>query len=307
MTHALTQPRITPKPSAMSVTATRPTQVTRPRSPQPDRGRQQAADAAVASGPIAWLHELARMMILTGKTMIAMVTPPYSWKADFVDQCWVLTKRTFIPMIFVTAVFSWGAPGITGGSIIDTLGTPDRLGSFSIMASVRELSTWIEGMCIAGIAGTAICADLGARKIRDELDALAVMGCDVVRTLIVPRFLALGVMTVVFNYWNTLTSIALQMVADMTVWHTSAAGFVGTFTSNFTLADLYCNALKVLVFGFITAIVCCYKGITAKGGAAGVGRAVNQAVVISFLLIYIFNFLINSALLGWFPETATLR
>jgi phospholipid/cholesterol/gamma-HCH transport system permease protein len=204
-------------------------------------------------------------------------------------------------------VFSWGAPGISGGSIIATLATTDRLGSFAIMASVRELATWINGMVIAGVAGTAICSDLGARKIREELDALAVLGTDLVKTLIVPRVLALGVMTVIFNYWNTLISIVFQMIADMTVWHETAAGFVTTFSSNFTIAEVVFNGIKVLSFGFIIAIVCCYKGLNAKGGAAGVGRAVNQAVVISFCLIYIYNYMLNSLLLAAFPQTATLR
>jgi len=253
------------------------------------------------------LDQIAGMVMLTCQTLVAMVRPPYTWRAEFVEQSWLVVKRAFIPLLFCTAVFSWGAPGITGGSIIATLATTDRLGAFAIMASVRELATWINGMVIAGVAGTAICSDLGARKIREELDALAVLGTDLVKTLVVPRFLALGVMTVVFNYWNTMVSLLGQMVADMTVWHETAAGYVSTFSSNFTIAEVVFNGLKVLSFGFIIAIVCCYKGMNAKGGAAGVGRAVNQAVVISFCAIYIYNYLINSLLLGAFPETGILR
>jgi phospholipid/cholesterol/gamma-HCH transport system permease protein len=247
------------------------------------------------------------MATLTAQTVVAAVSPPYNWGGEFLEQCWLCIKRAFIPLMFCTAVFSWGAPGISGGSIISTLATPDRLGSFAIMASVRELATWINGMVIAGVAGTAICSDLGARKIREELDALAVLGTDLVKTLIVPRFVALGLMTVLFNYWNTMISIVFQMVADMTVWHQSAAGFIGTFSSNFTIAEIGGNFFKVLSFGFIIAVVCCYKGMNAKGGAAGVGRAVNQAVVISFVLIYVYNYMINSVLLAAFPQTAVLR
>jgi phospholipid/cholesterol/gamma-HCH transport system permease protein len=124
---------------------------------------------------------------------------------------------------------------------------------------------------------------------------------------VVPRFLALGIMTVIFNFWNTMISIVFQMIADMTVWHESTAGFVATFSSNFTIPEIVFNGLKVLTFGFIIAIVCCYKGMNAKGGSAGVGRAVNQAVVISFCLIYVYNYLINALLLAGFPATATLR
>jgi phospholipid/cholesterol/gamma-HCH transport system permease protein len=254
-----------------------------------------------------WLDEIAGMLIMTGQAVRSGIVPPYIWWPEFIEQSWLVVKRSFIPLMFCTAVFSWGAPGITGGSIIATLATTDRLGAFAVMASVRELATWINGMVIAGVAGTAICSDLGARKIRDELDALAVLGTDLVKTLVVPRILALGIMTVVFNYWNTAISLVGQMVANMTVWQETAAGYVSTFSSNFTIAEVAFNFLKVMSFGFIIAVVCCYKGMNARGGAEGVGRAVNQAVVISFCAIYIYNYLINSLLLGAFPETATLR
>jgi phospholipid/cholesterol/gamma-HCH transport system permease protein len=269
--------------------------------------QRPAPRRAIGVGKLGWIEQLAGMVMLTGQTIVAAVTPPYSWFGEFIEQSWLVFKRSFIPLMFCTAVFSWGAPGITGGSIIATLATTDRLGAFAIMASVRELATWINGMVIAGVAGTAICSDLGARKIREELDALAVLGTDLVKTLIVPRFLALGIMTVVFNYWNTAISLVAQMVANMTVWGETAAGYVSTFSSNFTIAEVVFNGLKVLSFGFIIAIVCCYKGMNAKGGSAGVGRAVNQAVVLSFCAIYIYNYLINSLLLGAFPETAVLR
>jgi len=279
---------------------------TAPPTAPPVAGRP-APRRTPGSGSLGWLEHLAGMTMLTGQTIVSIFTPPYSWGPEFVEQAWLVVKRAFLPLMFCTAVFSWGAPGITGGSIIATLATTDRLGAFAIMASLRELSTWINGMVVAGVAGTAICADLGARKIRDELDALSVLGTDLIKTLVVPRFLALGILTVLFNYWNTAVSLIMQMVANMTVWNETAAGYVSTFSSNFTVAEVVFNCLKVLSFGFIIAIVCCYKGMNASGGAAGVGRAVNQAVVIAFCAIYVFNYVINSLLLGAFPETATLR
>jgi phospholipid/cholesterol/gamma-HCH transport system permease protein len=261
----------------------------------------------VDRGPIGWMTQVAEMTMLLGQTIRAMVVPPYTWAPEAVEQCWLVAKRAFIPVVFTTAMFSWGAPGITGGSMIATLATTDRLGAFAVMASVRELGPWLNGMTVAGVAGTAICADLGARKIREELDALSVLGADLVKELIVPRFVALGVMTIIFNSWNVLVSIVVTMLANMMVWQETASGFVSTFSSNFTIAELVFNILRVLSFGFIAAIVCCYKGMNARGGAEGVGRAVNQAVVISFVAIYFYNYFINALQLGAFPETATLR
>src|SRR4030081_270663 len=76
---------------------------------------------------LGWVEQIAGMAILTAQTALATVTPPYNWGSEFLDQCWLCAKRAFIPLMFCTAVFSWGAPGITGGSIISTLATPDRL------------------------------------------------------------------------------------------------------------------------------------------------------------------------------------
>ena len=280
------------------------TTVRRPGAPPTGR---PAPRPTFGSGTFGWLEQVAGMAMLTGQTIVSMFTPPFSWWREFVEQSWLVVKRAFIPLMLCTGVFAYGAATITGGSMIATLATTDRLGAFAIMASLRELAGWINGMVVAGVAGTAICADLGARKIRDELDALAVLGTDLTKTLVVPRFLALGIITVLFNFWNTLMSLVAIMIGNMTVWKETAAGYISTFSSNFTIPEVAFNTLKVLTFGFIIAIVCCYKGMNARGGAAGVGRAVNQAVVISFCAIYVFNYLINSLLLGAFPETATLR
>lgn len=286
-----------------ATTAPRPTPAPPPGVP-PAPSMKAPRTATTGAG---WMDEIAGMLIMTGQAIRVGVVPPYTWWPEFIDQSWLVVKRAFIPLLFCTLVFSWGAPGITGGSIIATLATTDRLGAFAIMASVRELATWINGMVIAGVAGTAICSDLGARKIRDELDALAVLGTDLIKALVVPRILALGVMTVIFNYWNTAISLLGIMVAEMMIWQETAAGYASTFSSNFTIAEVVFNFLKVMSFGFIIGVVCCYKGMNARGGSEGVGRAVNQAVVISFCAIYVYNYLINSLLLGAFPETATLR
>ena len=283
-----------------AATATRG--VTPPAAPEAPVQKRRAETTGVG-----WMDEIAGMLIMTGQAVKAGIVPPYTWFPEFIEQSWLVVKRAFIPLMFCTAVFSLGAPGITGGSIIATLATTDRLGAFAVMASVRELATWINGMVIAGVAGTAICSDLGARKIRDELDALSVLGTDLIKTLVVPRILALGIMTVIFNYWNTAISLIGIMLTNMIVWKESAAGYMSTFSSNFTIAEVVFNFMKVMSFGFIIAVVCCYKGMNARGGAAGVGRAVNQAVVLSFVAIYIYNYLLNSLLLGAFPETATLR
>jgi phospholipid/cholesterol/gamma-HCH transport system permease protein len=254
------------------------------------------------------LEQVAGMMILGGKALVACITPPFSWKYDFVEESWLIVKRCTIPVMISTTFFGLGAPGLQGGNITYIFGTIDRLGAFFVMASVREFAPWINGMCVAGIGGTAITADLGARKVREELDALAVLGLDPVRTIVAPRFLALGLTTAAMNLIAIVFGVFGGWIAAVMAFkNQSSAGYLATFTSNFTMPDLLGSVIKTSLFGFIIAVVCCYKGMNVKGGAEGVGRAVNQAVVIAFAGIWVFNYVFTTTMLAAYPETGNLH
>ena len=83
--------------------------------------------------------------------------------------------------------------------------------------------------------------------------------------------------------------------------------FWATFFTNASTTDLWGSVLKTTMFGAIIAIVCCYKGMTASGGAEGVGKAVNQAVVITFLGVFAFNYVFTQTLLATHPEITVIR
>ncbi|WP_245604071.1 MlaE family ABC transporter permease [Patulibacter minatonensis] len=278
---------------------TLPQTPTEPSTPPPDKKS--------SSGLAAVLEEIAAMLLLVGQAARASVTRPFVWRDEFIEQTFLIIRRCFIPVVISTTFFGLGAPGIQGGNITYIFGTVDRLGAFFVMASVREFAPWINGMVIAGVGGTAICADLGARKVRQELDALAVLGMDPVRTIVVPRFLALGLVTALMNLVAIVFGLVGGWIAAVPVFGDTSAGYLATFSSNFTLPDLLGSVIKTSLFGFIVAVVCCYKGMTVKGGAEGVGRAVNQAVVLSFVGIWAFNFVFTTTMLAAFPETGNLH
>ena len=81
----------------------------------------------------------------------------------------------------------------------------------------------------------------------------------------------------------------------------------GRFRSSCSTTDLWGSVIKCTLFGAIIAVVCCYKGMTASGGAEGVGRAVNQAVVIAFLGVFAFNYVFTQTLLATHPEITVIR
>ena len=293
----------------MSVTAAPRPDITRtpPARTRPGRPSSFGQAGRLVDASTGWIEQVAGMMLLTGKAAVATFTPPYSWKEEFIEESFLILRRCLLPMIIAVTAFGFGAPGLQAANLTSIFGSVDREGAFFVMASVREFAGWINGMVVAGVGGAAICADLGARKVRDELDALAVLGLDPVREVVTPRFLALGIITPLMNLVALLFGVIGGWAASVIVWHISSAGYLATFSSNFSLPDLLGSVLKTTVFGFIIAIACCYKGMNVKGGAEGVGRAVNQAVVIAFAGIWVFNYVFTTTMLAAYPETGNLH
>jgi phospholipid/cholesterol/gamma-HCH transport system permease protein len=252
------------------------------------------------------LEEVGDMMILAGKTIVSAVRPPYSYGDEFVHQFLFALRLCWFPLLVSTVAFGFGAPGLQAANFLVLFGALDRLGGFFVLASIREFAPFVTAVVLAGVAGTAITADLGARKIREELDALQVLGVDPVKSLVVPRFLALMIVTGLFDVYALIFGIFGGVVATL-VNGAPLGPFWATFFGNASTTDLWGSFVKCTLFGAIIAVVCSYKGMTAKGGAEGVGRAVNQAVVIAFLGIFAFNYVFTQTLLATNPEMLVIK
>lgn len=253
-----------------------------------------------------FLEEIGDMMILTGRTVMSALRPPYPYGEEFVSQFLFALRLCWFPLLISTVAINYGAPGLQAANGLQLIGALDRLGGFFVLAAVREIGPNVTAIVLAGVAGTAITADLGARKIREELDALQVLGVDPVKNLVVPRFLALMFATGLFNIYAVLFGIFGGLIAAM-VKGQPLGPFWATFFLNASTVDLWGSELKTTIFGAIIAIVCCYKGMTASGGAEGVGRAVNQAVVIAFLAIGAFNYTFTQMLLATHPNILVIK
>src|SRR6184192_1085682 len=252
------------------------------------------------------LEEFGDMMILTGRTIWSALRPPYPYGGELVSQFLFTLRLVWFPLLITTVAINYGAPGLQAGDFLTLFGAVDRLGGFFVLASIREIGPLITSIVLAGVAGTAITADLGARKVREELDALQVLGVDPIKNLVVPRFLALMVVTGLFDIYALLFGIFGGVLATL-VNHAPLGPFWATFFNNTSTTDLWGSVLKTTLFGAIISIVSCYKGMTASGGAEGVGRAVNQGVVIAFLGIFAFNYVFTQTLLATHPEISVIK
>src|SRR5258705_13075854 len=223
------------------------------------------------------LEQFGDMMMLTGKTLFSALRPPYPYGGEFVSQFLFTLRLVWFPLLLTTVAISYGAPGLQAANFLTVFGALDRLGGFFVLAAIREIGPLITSIVVAGIAGTAITADLGARKVPEELDALQGLGVDPVKNLVVPRFLALMVVTGLFNIYALMFGIFGGVLATLT-FKAPMGPFFSTLLTNASTTDLCRSVVKTTLLGAIIAVVSCYKGMTASGGAEGVGRAVNQAV-----------------------------
>src|SRR5436190_2555806 len=251
-------------------------------------------------------EQVGNMMILTGKTITATVRPPFPYGGEFISQFIFALQLCWFPMLISTVAFGFGAPGLQAANFLTLFGALDRLGGFFILASIREFAPFVTAVIVAGVAGTAITPDLGERKIREELDALQVLGVDPIKNLVVPRFLSLMLITGLMDVYALLFGISGGIFAEI-AYHQPLGGFFATLFANASITDLWGSLVKCTLFGAIIAIVCCYKGMNASGGAEGVGRAVNEAVVIAFLGVFAFNYAFTQTLLATHPELNQIR
>lgn len=240
------------------------------------------------------------------RAVLTMPTSPFSWRKEFAVQFVTVVKSCLLPLALVNVIFMTAVEAGTLLNFLSAVGALDRTG-FGTAIAIRELAVFISASVVAGIAGTAMTADLGARRIREEIDALEVLGVEPVRNLVVPRVLALVVASFAFVP-VVMVSITLGAFVSVTYLFDAPTGpFVPQLFGNMNVLDVYSNSLRAMLFGAIIGVICCYKGMNASGGAEGVGRAVNQAVVSCLLVIFAANVLYSQVYLALFPDSVVIR
>lgn len=222
-------------------------------------------------------------------------------KGEFLDQVWFLIKVTTVPVILVSIPFGM-IISLHVGSFLTELGAQAHMGAAMVLAVVREEAPVATALLIAGAGGSAMCADLGSRRIRDEIDAMAVLGIDAIHRLVMPRLLAASVVAVLLDAIVSIAGIAGGWFFAVVVKHGTSSSYFASFNELSQLADLWMALLKAAIFGWVAGMVACYKGFFVRGGPKGVGDAVNQAVVITFILLFFLNFILTAVYFNFVPQ-----
>jgi phospholipid/cholesterol/gamma-HCH transport system permease protein len=219
---------------------------------------------------------------------------------EFIQQAWFIASVTIIPTALVAIPFG-AVIALQVGGLIRQFGAQSFTGSASVLAVVQQAGPIATALLIAGAGGSAIAADLGARRIREELDAMMVLGIDPIQRLVVPRVLACMLVAVFLNGMVSVVGVAGGYVFNVILQDGTPGAYIASFTALAQLPDLWIGMLKAVIFGMIAAVVAAYKGMNAAGGPKGVGDAVNESVVITFLLLFVVNFVLSAIYLQLVP------
>ncbi|SEG31952.1 phospholipid/cholesterol/gamma-HCH transport system permease protein [Thermomonospora echinospora] len=246
------------------------------------------------------IKEPGRFFALCLDTFRAMFKRPVQWR-EFIEQSWFIVSVTAIPTMLVAIPFG-AILSLQVGGLIRQLGAQSFTGATAVVAIVREASPLVTALLIAGAAGSAMCADIGSRKIREEIDAMEVLGINPLHRLVVPRMLACAFIGLFLNGLVSVVGLMGGYFFNVVLQDGTPGAYLASFNAMAQLPDLIQAEVKAFFFGITAGLVAAYKGLNAKGGPKGVGDAVNQTVVITFMLLFLENFLISALYFQLVPQ-----
>src|ERR1700704_8661 len=222
-------------------------------------------------------------------TMVQMFKPPFAFR-EFLLQTWFIARVSILPTLMLSIPFTVLAVFILNILLVE-FGAADFSGSGAALGAITQIGPVVTVLVVAGAGATAMCADLGARTIREELDAMRVMGINPTQALVVPRVWAGTLVALMLNSLVAVVGIAGGFVFSVFVQHVTPGAFVAGMTLLTGLPEIIISLCKAALFGMAASLIACYKGMSVGGGPAGVGNAVNETVVFSFMALYLINVL----------------
>lgn len=220
-------------------------------------------------------------------TLVCIPRAPFAWR-ELLLQTWFVARVSILPTIMLAIPFQVLLV-FTFNILLGEFGASDFSGTGAAYGAVTQIGPVVTVLVVAGAGATAMCADLGARTIREELDALRVMGVNPIQVLVVPRVLAATMVATLLASIVILVGLIGSFIFAVFIQHVTAGAFIGGLTLITGVADVVISLVKAALFGLAAGLIACYKGISAGGGPAGVGNAVNETVVYTFMALFAIN------------------
>ncbi len=199
-------------------------------------------------------------------------------------------------VIFLTGAFAGMVLSLQGFYSLNRFGSAALLGPMVALSLIRELGPVFAALMVTARAGSAMTAEIGIMRITEQIDAIELMGLNPFRYLIIPKLLAgivaLPLLTAIFD----VVGIFGGYLVGGKLLGIGKGTYFGEMLNYVDLEDILGGIYKSLSFGVLITWICCYKGYYTGFGAEGVSKATTQAVVLSSVLILIWDYLMTSLL-----------
>lgn len=242
-----------------------------------------------AAKPIRALGDFFTMSV---RIFAALGQRPFAWREVFL-QIGFVSRVSILAAIMLTIPYSVLTVFLLN-ILLSEIGANDLSGAGAALAVITQLSPLVTAIVVAGTGASAMCADLGARTIREEIDAMRVIGVDPARALALPRTIAATVVSLMLYSVAAVLALVACYVFVVYVEHVTPGAFVAGLTLVTGLPELAVSVVKATLFGLSAGLIACYKGLSAGGGPSGVGNAVNETVVYSFMALCLINILVTA-------------
>ncbi len=242
--------------------------------------------------------QLAVQVIWYAITGIARMRIPV---VETLEQAWFMLTVTALPAVLIALPFGTEI-SIQVGAVVNQVGAKSLAGAASGIGVISQGAPIAAGLLMGGAAASAIAADLGARSIREEIDAMRVMGVNPVQRLVLPRLLAIILIAPILCVVIVASAVAAGFSLAVSINGVIPGSFWQSFGAFATTTDFYFAILKTTLFGMEVVIIASLRGLEAKGGPRGVADAVNASVVLGFIAVFVTNLLTTQIQSMFFPS-----
>lgn len=238
------------------------------------------------------LRSIGEFFAMALDTLVLATRRPFAWR-ELLVQSWFVARVSILPTLMLSIPFTV-LTVFTLNILLVQFGAGDFSGTGAALGAVTQIGPVVTVLVVAGAGATAMCADLGARTIREELDALRVMGVNPIQALVVPRVLAATVVALALSSSVAVIGIAGSFFFSVYLQHVTPGAFASGLTLLVGLPEIIVALVKAGLFGLAAGLIACYKGISVGGGPAGVGNAVNETVVYAFMALFVINVIVTA-------------
>jgi len=248
-----------------------------------------------AGGARAFLEDVGGMGVLAWDTLRLGVRRPFGM-ALLVEQLYQLGVLS-LTITSIVALFTGLVIALQTSYSLSNYGGQVFVGDMVALSIVRELGPVLTTLMVAGRVGAGIAAEIGSMAVTEQVDAIRALAANPVKKLVVPRVLATVMMVPLLVVLASMIGIFGGMIIAVTEIGQTPAYYMQHVLKALSLSDIASGLIKSAVFAFIVAVIACHRGLTVRGGAAGVGEATTRAVVAASIAILVSDFFLTKFLL----------